>query len=177
MGQRRGTILLVAALVACAACGPAASSTAGAGSPAPATEPDAPIALVVTARGLAGVPVGSSTPRWVVPGAVAAPDGSAVFAIGDDPESGALQRIDPRTGRRADWWHAKAPGSRVGAVAPGGALVAVVWPDGVAGTRVYAWDTRRGTVAAGRDFAGDLDPEAFSRDGGRVFAARYYGDY
>jgi hypothetical protein len=83
-----------------------------------------------------------------VAGAVAAPDGSAIFAIngatsGDAPdpagavdpaiEANALIRVDPRTGRRLGatgehgdgWWHVKHPG-RVAAVAPGGERVVLV---------------------------------------------------
>src|SRR6478735_5361990 len=48
------------------------------------TDPRAPIALVITKEGLAGVPVGSDVPRWVAPNAVAAPDGSAVYATDNE---------------------------------------------------------------------------------------------
>lgn len=196
MGQRRTNIVMAVAFLLLAACGAEASMTTGS-SPGSTggtvnTDPDAPIALVVTGAGLAGVPVGSSVPRWVVPGAVAAPDGSAVFAIRDDPEPDALVRIDPRTGDRLGtsaqhgdgWWHAKYPGSRVAAVEPGGARVVLVWTE-VAGariqvagrdaTRVTVWNTVTGAVDSSRDFEGDLDPEALSPDGQRVYAARSFG--
>lgn len=141
--------------------------------------PDQPVALVVTGSGLAGVAVTTSTPVWTVDGAVAAPDGSAVFALG--PVSGAaareVLRIDPTSGAPAKVGVIVAPPqTRISAVEPGGGRIVLVTAEGTS-TVVRTFDTTRGIVEATRAFDGTLDPEAFSTDRNRLFAARLYRDY
>lgn len=145
---------------------------------------DAPIALVVTDAGLAGVPVGSSEPRWVVPGAVAAPDGSAVFAARPVPnpsDEGAagfeVVRIDARTGteERVGLHVPGPPDIHVAAVASGGDRLALAAP-GDDTTLVLDFDPARGGGDHKPTFAGRVEPEAFSLDRTRLFAARIYDD-
>ena len=191
MGSRPRRLLnavcAVALLAGAVACGASALplgddvATSGSGDPG-----DPPIALVVTDAGLAGIPVGSSTPRWVVPGAVAAPDGSAVFAartvpsdLGDGFE---VLRIDPRTGAEEPVGrHVPGPeGIRVGAVAPGGDRLVLVAPvdepatDGSIGGRTLVLDFDPATGGANwkPTLDGHLDPEALSPDRTQVYAAR-----
>ena len=142
---------------------------------------DEVIALVVTHEGLAGVPVGTTAPRWTKEGAVAAPDGSAVFALrntrnaeGSDVE---VVQIDPRDGSESSVGAFAAPsGTRVAAVEPGGRRIALVTAN-VDTTTVVDFDVSLGSVRTTRTFEGAVDPEAFSLDGTRIFAARSYGDY
>lgn len=139
------------------------------------------IALVVTQDGLAGIPVGTTTPRWTDVGAVAAPDGSAVFALQNTRNaegSGVeLVQIDPRNGSESSVGAFAAPsGTRVAAVAPGGGRIALV-TENVGTTTVIDFDVSLGRVRTTRTFEGVIDPEAFSLDGTRIFAARSYGDY
>jgi PQQ-like domain len=142
------------------------------------------IALVATDGGLAGVPVGTSTPRWTVPGAVAAPDGSAIFAVRTVADPGGdgfeVVRVDPETGSTVSVGrHVPGPaGIHVAAVAPGGGRIALVAP-GRAGddsTLVLDFDPATGGVRWKQTFEGTVEPEAFSLDGSLVFAARIYDD-
>ena len=186
MGTLRWRVGAAASLLVLAACGAPNESDVGGvvRSERPASsEPEGlgePAALVVTAAGLAGVPVATSTPAWTVDGAVAAPDGSAIFGLG--PASGGatardVVRIDPRSGAQAKVGDLVAPSStRISAVEPGGGRIVLVTPDGTS-TVVRTYDTTRGAVEAMRAFEGTLDPEALSVDRNRVFAARVYGDY
>jgi hypothetical protein len=187
MGSRpRRVVNLLCAVVllaGAAACGASALTDETSGTTA-GTDPA--IALVATQAGLAGVPVGGATASWVVPGAVAAPDGSAVFAarpvasdLGDGFE---VLRIDPRTGAEEPVGrHVPGPaGIRVGAVAPGGERLVLVAPvdepttDGSFGRRtlVMDFDPARGGGTWKPTLDGDLDPEALSPDRTQVYAAR-----
>src|SRR4051794_12903436 len=113
-----------------------ADGTTSVPQPGPNLDPDAPIALVISDRGLAGVPVGSSIPRWTAGGAVAAPDGSAVFAatvVGDGASARtSVVRLDPRSGREQGVARVLDGRLHVSAVASGGRVVALaaVAPDG-----------------------------------------------
>lgn len=178
-----GAVASLLVLAACAA--PNTPLLDGAESSAPPTSSpteraEQPVALVVTVSGLAGVPVAAATPAWTVDGAVAAPDGSAVFALGPASADAAARdvvRIDPRSGAQAKVGDLVSPSStRISAVEPGGGRIVLVTPDG-SSTVVRTYDTTRGTVEAMRTFEGTLDPEAFSVDRNRLFAARVYGDY
>ena len=137
------------------------------------------VALVQTAAGLAGVPVGSSEPTWVRSGAVAAPDGSAVFDVRPAPSAGDQEvvRVDPRSGDVRVAGRIAAPeGTRVAAVEPGGGRrVVLTRPDGPS-TTVFDYDTEAASLVGVRTYEGELAPEAYSSDRGRLFAARIYRD-
>ena len=138
-----------------------------------------PVALVVTDSGLSGVAVGASTPTWTADGAVAAPDGSAVFMLGPatvEPLRAVL-RIDPRSGARSKVGVIPAPpAARVATVEAGGERIVLVTAEDDS-TVVQTFDTVTGSVQATRRFEGTVDPEAFALDRTRLFAARIYGDY
>lgn len=184
-------VLLAGAVTGCtadqtieAAAGTAADPVANSTTAAP-PDPDAPIALVVTDDGLAGVPVGSSTPVWTAAGAVAAPDGSAVYAV-RPVEAGApgagpgfeVVAIDPRTGsERPVGRHVPGPkGIRVAAVEPGGDQLILVAPAEGDATLVLTFDPARSGGGVKQVFEGVVEPEAFSVDRALVFAARIYSD-
>ena len=138
------------------------------------------IALVETEEGLAGVRVGTGEPLWVRSGAVAAPDGSDVFALrpstGEDENVHEVVRVDPRTGAVSLVGTVPAlADARIAAVEPGGARVAVISPEGPS-TRVIDFASVTGTVRGTRTFEGTVVPEAYSSDGRLLFAARSYGD-
>ena len=167
-------------LVAASACG-----GQDRGSPQPDAGPDttappvAPIALVMTEDGLAAVPVGTSEPLWVLDGAVAAPDGSAIFATVPSAEAGVeVARIDPRTGaaHRISPLRRTPLGVHVAAVEPGGGRVALA-VSVVDRTEVIDIDIARGVDhAKTTSFEGDVEPEAYSLDRNLLFAARTFGD-
>jgi hypothetical protein len=145
-----------------------------------AGNPGERVALVVTTAGLAGVPVGTSSPRWVVPGAVAAPDGSAVFVLdgprGQTGDQFDVVRIDPSTGAKVIVGSLSAPETtRVSAVEPGGKRV-VLADRGGASTSVIDVDGFEGVTLSRQSFEGRVEPEAFSLDHTRLFAARIYED-
>jgi hypothetical protein len=173
--------VLLLALVASGCSAEASPGRPGvaAGSP----DPDPPIALVMTEAGLAGVPVGTSEPRWVQPGAVAAPDGSAVFLARPSPAHTAgdgfeVVRIDPRTGADQQVGvHPAGPGGdlHVAAVAPGGGRVALA---AVVGDRTAVIDLDpAGGESRTTSYFGRFEPEAFGSDLDRLFAARFSPDH
>jgi hypothetical protein len=146
-----------------------------------AFDPAAPVALVVTKDGLAGVSVGSSAPRWVARGAVASPDASAVYRAEREEGDGVthLRRVDARTGTESDVGVVAEPDHRTMqafAVEPGGRSVALAAFEG-SRTLITSFDTASASVTAQLWFEGHLEPEAFSLDRGRIFAARSFGDY
>ena len=163
-------------------CGASAGTPPAAGPTEPDSSPPAAataLALVATEAGLAAVPVGTAEPLWVVPGAVAAPDGSAVFttrpAPGDDGGHEVL-RIDPGTGAEESVGHVPGPtGLHVAAVEPGGGRVALAAP-GEASTTILDFDPAKGAVRRTTTFEGRVEPEAFSTDRSLLFAARIYED-
>lgn len=178
-------------LLAAVACGSQAmtlSSSSSGTTPgtAPAsvdTDPDAPVALVITHAGLAGVPLGSNRARWVRPGAVAAPDGSAIYVAentGTTVVTTQIWRIDPRTGAQTDAGRWVVPGGHpvnVFAVEPGGgAHVALASFEGDR-TLILPFAAATGAPTAKPFFDGHLEPEAFSVDRQRIFAARSFGDH
>ena len=181
---------LAPALVACGPEGPGeqagakpVSKHASAAEPEPDPGRDSGIALVITDDGLAGVPVGTSTPRWVVDGAVAAPDGSAVFssrALSAGDGSGVqVLRVDPGTGAEETVGQPLIgpAGLHVAAVEPGGGRVVLAAPDEEAGsTLIVDFDTATGAPHLEPVFEGTLEPEAYSLDRSLVFAARIYDD-
>lgn len=166
------------------AAAPVASPPAEVPTSAPGTDRSAGrVALVETDAGLAAVPAGTSAPTWVVSGAVAAPDGSAVFSVRRAPEAGGsgvqLLRIDPVSGAaRPVGPPLLAPsGVHVAAVEPGGERVVLVAPDaGTGGTRVVDVDGTTGIPVREPVFEGTLEPEAYSTDRSLLFAARVYDD-
>jgi len=177
--MRRVVIGVFFALTA-VACGVEAQVLSGPGTTT--LDPDSPLALVDIDAGLAGVPVGSSEPRWVVPGAVAAPDGSAVFAaraVSNAAGNGfEVVRIDPHTGTESRvGLHVPGPSAavHVAAVAPGGDRLALAAP-GDDKTLVLDFDPSSGGGDYKPTFEGTVEPEAFSLDGTRLFAARIYDD-
>jgi hypothetical protein len=160
--------LLVAALLV-SGCGAAAAdrpdvATAGADAPEVSDGLDAPIGLVQTDVGLAGVRVGTSDPVWQVAGAVAAPDGTAIFVAQPDP-TGATHRfdiveVDASSGEPA------ASGTEVfsrggdiivAAVAPDGARVAAV-EHLATSTIVYDIDPAARELVRAVVFEGRLEP-------------------
>ncbi len=185
--RRLSVVLLpvVLVLVLLVGCGSSASvlsgEVAGDGTTIPPAA-DAPLVLVETKGGLAGVPIGSSSPRWVVPGAVAAPDGSAAFVAdndGDATMTTRFWRIDLRTGARSSVGEWAVPGGhpvKVFAVEPGGGRLALAsFVDDR--TLILPFDPATGGAVTKPIFAGHLEPEAFSLDRGLVFAARSFGDH
>ncbi len=165
-----------------ASTGPGADHPSGS-TPEPDPGPRGGLALVATEGGLAGVPVGTSTPTWVVDGAVAAPDGSAVFALQRLPESEGsayeVVRIDPSTGAEEVVGQPLAgpAGLHVAAVEPGGARVALAAPGtGTDRTSIIDFDTETGQPVREPDFEGTVEPEAYSVDRSLLFAARIYDD-
>ena len=115
------------------------------------------VALVATEAGLAAVPVGTAEPLWVVPGAVAAPDGSAVFTTRPAPGDGGgneVLRIDPMTG--AEEAVGRVPGHaglHVAAVEPGGGRVALAAP-GETSTTIVDFDPETGCGPSDADVRG-----------------------
>jgi hypothetical protein len=186
-------VLVVVTLLAGAACTtrtqPEAAPSGGRheqvtprpGNEKPATassEQGTAISLVVTDGGLAGVPFGESQPTWVVPGGVAAPDGSAAYAAAPTAREGVfgVSRIDVDTGAQQSVGTVEGPaGLHVAAVEPhGGMVLALAGAEGDA-TRIIEFNRMSG---AGRSqtFEGTLEPEAFSTDRSLLFAARIYGE-
>ena len=138
------------------------------------------LALVVTDAGLAAVPVGTSEPLWVVPGAVAAPDGSAVFTTRPSPGSSAVHevvRIDPETGAEETVGRVRGNADlHVAAVEPGGGRVALAGYGGDS-TTILDFDPGKGAASRTLKFEGQVEPEAFSSDRNLLFAARIYEDH
>ena len=118
---------------------------------------------------------------WSATGAIAAPDGSAVFTTGND---GTLEELDPRTGATVQTWPV-----------PNGVAPVVVAPDGVVvalSDRPTGYDSetqprptthlvvvggKSGTISYDLDLFGDVEPEAFSIDHKYLFALDYRGDH
>jgi hypothetical protein len=158
----------------------AVGNACGSASP-PATPTVAAMALVVSDDGLAGVAVGTSARTWVVRGAVAAPDGSAVFMARATRGAGGGRRfevvhIDARTGEGSVVGSVDGPSDlHVAAVHPGGDRVALAGREGER-TRILDFRPASGTVEVEQAFDGVLEPEAYATDGARMYGARIYGD-
>ncbi len=123
--------------------------------------------------------VGTTVPLWSIAGAVAAPDGSAVFAA-DHRGAGltVIHRVDPRTGERQEVAEVPAVDgrhARVAAVSAGGNRVVLARADGRQRTSILVIDPSTGApIGPEVTFEGELDPEALSPGTPRVFAARIY---
>jgi hypothetical protein len=130
--------------------------------------------------GIGAVSTATNAPVWKEPDAVAALDGSAIFAVrhGDVDR---LVRLDERFGDVSASWIL--PGRlSINAVAPDGQWVALT--DGRPGyeptrvaTKLVVFDTAAGAVTHQLTLAGDVEPEAFSVDGKLVFALAYHFDH
>jgi hypothetical protein len=179
--------LLAAIAIALSACGTgrvASSAAPPSSTVAPvAADPvledgtERSVALVSTATGITAVDVGTTRVRWSAPGAVAALDGSAVFARG----SGTLLRLDPMTGEEIETWPVDAALNPI-VVAPGGEWVALTdhaeYATGeppAATTRLLVVDGRTGEARARFELTGELEPEAFSPEGERLVVLDHRG--
>jgi hypothetical protein len=168
-------------------CGTArgASSAAPSSSTAPSTaatadarpRADQGVALLSAESGVVAVEAGTTDVRWSAPGAVAALDGSAVFAKG----SGRLLRLDPATGKQLASWPVDAALDPV-VVAPDGDWVALTdHPDYEIGeppaatTQMLVVAGTSGKVRARFDLAGDIEPEAFSPGGETLVVLEHRG--
>lgn len=144
-------------------------------------EVSGPLQLAAFADGVGAVATGRTDPVWHEPGAVAALDGSVVFSIRTDVGNGAprLVRLDPHTGDERDAWAVPA-GLTIAAVAPAGTWIALTdrrpgyGAQGFAHTTLAVFDTEAGEVSHLLNLTGDVQPEAFSTDGSRVFALQYF---
>jgi hypothetical protein len=174
----------VVALAFAGGCGSSARNTAPVVKVANAERPTGPPMLAQFDRGIGAVSTASTAPIWFEPGAVAALDGSAVFSSRHDGSAGAgrLVRIDPSNGAAAASWPLRS-GLSISAVAPGGRWVALTdrrpgyGSQGRVSTEVVVFDPRAGAEVHRRALAGDVQPEAFSVDGARMFALDYRGDH
>lgn len=173
---------LALALAACGTGGVAGSSRAAAPMEPPtatrASEREAgSVALVATDAGITAVEEGTATELWSAPGAVAALDGSSVFAR----DSGTLVRLDPRTGEATASWPVDAALNPV-VVAPDGRWVALTERAGydpseppAATTTLVVLRGESGTVRADLELSGDVEPEAFSTDGSQLVVLEHRG--
>jgi len=192
-------LVLAGLLLAPVACGveaqtlnsrgtvPADTPLPGGTAPVPATvPPGTPVALVQTAAPeglgtsqLTAVAVGAAVPLWSIAGAVAAPDGSAIYAAGNRGAAfTTIDRIDPRTGERrtvAEMPTVDGRHVRVAAVSPGDGRVVLARAAGQQHTSILVIDAATGApIGKEVTFEGELDPEALSPDAPWVFAARIY---
>lgn len=163
--MRSHRLLVAFPLLVAAACGSARGTTTRVEHPG-ASRPGE-VALLATETGLTAVDAGTTRLRWHREGAVAALDGSAVFARG----SGTLVRLDPRTGDEVGSWPIDAA-LNPAVVAPDGRWVALTdrRPDYVADpaathTRLVVVDGASGAPRERLDLVGDVEPEAFTVDG------------
>jgi hypothetical protein len=180
-----GLVPLVA--LAVVGCGTARGASSAAPSPSTASTTVAPtdaepradqgVALLSTESGVVAVEAGTTDVRWSAPGAVAALDGSAVFAKG----SGRLVRLNPRTGKELGSWPVDAALDPV-VVAPDGAWVALtdhaeyeIGEPPAATTQMLVVAGTSGKARARFDLAGDIEPEAFSPGGETLVVLEHRG--
>src|SRR4051812_6254518 len=186
--RRRPLLGLVPLVVlALTACGTARGTSSAAPSPSTGSttvaaadarpRADQGVALLSTEAGVVAVEAGTTDVRWSAPGAVAALDGSAVFAKG----SGRLVRLDPRTGQELASWPVDAALDPV-VVAPDGAWVALtdhadyeIGEPPAATTQMLVVAGTSGKVRARFDLAGDIEPEAFSPAGETLVVLEHRG--
>jgi hypothetical protein len=145
--------------------------------------PTGPLQLAAFDDGVGAVATGLAAPAWREPGAMAAPDGSAVFSIRSGENGAArLVRLAPRTGAEMSAWSVPV-GLVVDAVAPGGKWVALTdrgpgyGSQGRSTTDLVIFDTAAGAVTHRATLTGDVQPEAFSVDGRHVFVLHYFSGY
>jgi hypothetical protein len=155
------------------------------------------IAGVAALLGLAGVACGSTPPPATVsitqppaptdstvvvddPVLVAALDDSALFSIRGDE----LVRLDPQTHAVVATWPREKGLVSISAVSPGGQWVALT--DHSPGydaaeprpyTQLSVFDAKAGAATHHLALTGDVQPEAFSVDGQRLFALDHRGDH
>ncbi|MEO6467744.1 MAG: hypothetical protein ABIP21_01490 [Acidimicrobiia bacterium] len=171
------TLMLVLVAAACGSAGGVETTRA----PVRPKASVARIALVQTSTGIAAVTGGTDHHLWSAVGAVAAPDGSAVFAMDVD---GLLVELDPHTGEFLHSWPVPLGVAPV-VVAPDGAIVALSdRPTGYDSesqprprTRVVVVNGIDGAILHDLDLAGDVEPEAFSIDHRSLYALDYRGDH
>ena len=182
MGSYRITAVTLMFILGTAACG----SAGGAGTAGESTSPKAitsvpTIALIQTATGIAAVTGGTDHIVWSAIGAVAAPDGSAVFAMDTD---GLLAELDPHTGEPLHSWLVPLGVSPV-VVSPDGAVVALsdrpTEYDSESQprprTHVVVISGTSGAISHDLDLTGDVEPEAFSIDHNSLYALDHRGDH
>lgn len=176
------TALALGLALVLTACGAGRVARSSAAPAAPDASPTAggrgDVALLATESGVTAVHAGTTDVRWSAAGAVAALDGSAVFAR----DSGALVRLDPVTGEEVGSWPVDAVLHPV-VVAPGGRWVAltdrpeyVIGDPPAARTTVLVVDGRTGRERARFDLDGDLEPEAFSPGGETLVVLDHRGE-
>ena len=175
--------LAVTFVVLLAACGAAEGTVRTADGPAdPPVEPTVDRGVLIrTVDGVVNAATGSTGIRWSIPGAIAAVDGSAVYAQDADR---ALLRIDPESGETVDTWSVDPTLTPV-LVEPGGGRVVMSdrptttdsWTTTRASTHIEVVDTESDTVGPVRDVAGDFEPEAFGSDPPTIFGLDHRGDH
>lgn len=180
-----GTITL-AVTVVFAGCG---SSTRSArdvrvGDPSSTTSPSTaagPSSLAEFETGVGAVAENEPQPIWFETDAVAALDGTSVFAIHHDTatDTDLLVRIDPATGAVMKQWPLPQTGLSISAVAPKARWIALTdrhpgyGSQDRATTHLVVFDAFTGVIVKQLDLTGDVQPEAFSVDGSLVFALDY----
>ena len=170
-------------LVVAAACGGAADATPGARRARPiAVDTNAPsIVLVQTTTGITAVSASTDAVVWSARTATAAPDGSAVFSIG---ETGRLTDVDPYTGATMHSWPIPQGVAPV-VVSPAGTVVALTdRPTGYDSEALPRLTTRlvvvggiSGAISHDLTVNGDVEPEAFSLDHRSLFVLDHRGDH
>ena len=180
-------VLLLALTGACSSSPRSASHVVRVtGSPSTSTPAtgSAPILLAQFDDGVGAVAAGATAPLWRASGAVAALDGSAVFAIhpGDATTGDRLVRLEPATGAVTASWPIAA-GRSVSAVAPAGHWVALTdrapgyGDQGRSETVITVFDAAAGHEVTRLKYPGDVLPEAFSVGGTLMFVLDYRGDH
>ena len=173
---------MVVAGLALAACASPASEIAE--STTAASQGTGPVTLVRAAKGVAALRAGASRPIWQNESAIAAHDGSAVVGVTGSGSGSQLVAIDPSTGT-ATFWAALGSPLKVAVVAPDAKFVAVTdrsttyGPDrGRRSTAIRIFDDDNGnrSVRANLNVPGDVEPEAFSKDGTWLFVLNHRGD-
>jgi len=175
-------LLTVSVVGGCASSKPAATRAVKVADPGP---PAGPVLLAQFDNGVGAVAGSSPTPIWLEPGAVSAFDGSAVFSVHkvDAKSTAQLVRINPSTGAAMTSWLLPSGATTINAVAPAGRWIALTDREpgyasqGRASTEVVVFDTGSGSEIYRNSLSGDLQPEAFSVDGTRVFALNHFPDH
>lgn len=183
MRSYRNPAAILMLVLATAACGRAGGTdTTGSRDDPSYVETGGPaVALVRTTTGISAVTAGTDHVVWSATGAVAAPDGSAMFATDTD---GTLEELDPRTAATVGSWSVPNGVAPV-VVAPDGVVVALTdRPTGYDSetqprptTRVVVVDGASGAILHDLNLTGDVEPEAFSTDHRYVYALDHRGDH
>jgi hypothetical protein len=152
---------------------------------AEAETPTGPVYLAAFDDGVGAVAAGMTAPIWREPGGVAAMGGTAVYSVRRDGPDGAdrLVGIDPNTGEVTTSWALPTRGFSIDAVAPKHQWIALTdrapgyGSQGRASTDVVVVDPSTGAVTHHLTVAADVQPEAFSTDGTRLFVLHYLVDH